>query len=382
MNKEHALALLKEVVQMETVLGKETEVVNHLAALFAQHEIPFERVTYAENRDQLVVTLTGSKGAGPVLGFSGHMDVVPVGEVAWTHPPFAAVEEGELLFGRGTCDMKAGLIAQVVALIQLKEAGAPFAGTVKLLITVGEETAAVGAGQLTDLGYADDLDALVIGEPSQLDVVIAHKGALWPQFTTYGKTAHGSMPQLGVNAVDQMLEVIRQFKDTFDFSCATDTLLGTSTASLNILQGGSGNNVVPDKCVANVDIRTVPGQNHEKLKADIEEMVRALDGRLENFKGEVAFVNDLPPIRTEKDDPFTLLTAEIIRKVAGKEPVIKSLTGYTDGSQFSRAAKDFPIIIVGPGDTSLAHQPNECVPIPQFYQMIDVNKEIALNYLR
>lgn len=380
MNNTEALELLKEVVRMETVLGKEKLVADKLAALFADHGISSEEVVYSEGRHQLIVTLKGNQ-PGPTLGFSGHMDVVPVGEVPWTYEPFAAVEKEGLLHGRGTCDMKAGLIAQVVALIRLKEEGASFNGTIKLLITVGEETAAIGAGQLTDLGYADDLDALVIGEPSSLDVVIAHKGALWPQITTYGKTAHGSMPDLGVNAIDHMIQLITQFKGEFDFSTFNDELLGKSTASLNIFQGGNGANVVPDKCVATIDIRTVPGQEHEEIKRAIDGMVRKAGETIPDFKGEVAYINDLPAIRTEKNHPFTILATNVLKSVADREPLIKSLTGYTDGSEFGRAKKEFPILIIGPGDVTLAHQPNEHVPIDQFYQMIEVNRQIALAFL-
>lgn len=380
MNNTEALALLKEIVRMETILGKEKQVADKLASLFKVFDIPSEQVVYSEGRHQLIVTLKGQQ-PGLVLGFSGHMDVVPVGEVPWVYEPFAAVEEEGLLHGRGTCDMKAGLIAQVVALIRLKEEGARFKGTIKLLITVGEETAAIGANQLTNLGYADDLDALVIGEPSSLDVVIAHKGALWPQFTTYGKTSHGSMPQLGVNAIDHMMALVSQFKQVFDFSQFTDELLGTSTASLNIFQGGNGANVVPDKCQATIDIRTVPGQSHEELKTAIDELVKKVGEAMPDFKGDVSFVNDLPAIRTEKDHPFTLLASRTVKAVAGKEPEIKSLTGYTDGSEFGRAKKDFPILIIGPGDVTLAHQPNEHVSIEEFYQMIDVNRQLALDFL-
>lgn len=379
MNNTEALELLKEVVRMETILGKEKLVADKLMTLFSAHGIPSEEVVYSEGRHQLIVTLKGSQ-PGPVLGFSGHMDVVPVGEVPWIYEPFAAVEKEGLLHGRGTCDMKAGLIAQVVALIRLKEEEVAFKGTIKLLITVGEETAAIGAGQLTDLGYADDLDALVIGEPSSLDVVIAHKGALWPQITTYGKTSHGSMPQLGVNAIDHMIQVMAQFKREFDFSLYDDELLGQSTASLNIFQGGNGANVVPDKCVATIDIRTVPGQNHGELKKAIDEMVAKAGEGIPDFKGDVTYVNDLPAIRTEKDHPFTRLAANVVKKVA-QEPMIKSLTGYTDGSEFGRAKKDFPILIIGPGDVTLAHQPNENVPIEQFYQMIEINCQIAREFL-
>lgn len=239
MDNQEALQLLKEVVQIKSILGDEKLVADKLQALFEQHDIPCEQVEYSAGRNQLVATLKGSE-TGPVLGFSGHMDVVPVGEIPWEEDPFAAIEKDGLLYGRGTCDMKSGLIAAVVAMIRLKEAGANFKGTVKLLATVGEETSAIGSGQLVDQGYADDLDALVIGEPTNVEIGVAHKGALWPRITTYGKTAHGSMPDQGVNAIEHMLLVLNAFKETFDFSQSVDELVGASTSSLDIIKGGNG----------------------------------------------------------------------------------------------------------------------------------------------
>lgn len=381
MNNQEALDLLKEVVQIKSVLGDEKIVADKLEKLLTSYDIPCEQVEYSEGRNQLVATLKG-KEEGPVLGFSGHMDVVPVGEIPWENDPFAAIEKDGLLYGRGTCDMKSGLIAAVVAMIRLKEAGSNFKGTIKLLATVGEETSAIGSGQLVDKGYADDLDALVIGEPTDVKIGVAHKGALWPRITTYGKTAHGSMPDQGVNAIEHMLLVLNAFKETFDFSQSIDELVGASTSSLDVIKGGNGTNVVPDKCTVDIDIRTIKAQNHEELKQQFKEMLAQLTSSVPNFKAEIEFINDLPSVRTEIDDPFTILTQKVVAAVTQKEADTFGMTGYTDGSQFGRVKKEFPILILGPGETKYAHQPNEFVNIADFYQMIAINEQIATAFLK
>lgn len=380
MNNQEALQLLKEVVQIKSVLGEEKQVADKLEALLKSYDIPCEQVPFSEGRTQFVATLKGSE-AGPVLGFSGHMDVVPVGEIPWDEDPFAAVEKDGLLYGRGTCDMKSGLIAAVVAMIRLKTAGSPFKGTVKLLATVGEETSAIGSGQLVDQGYADDLDALVIGEPTNVEIGVAHKGALWPRITTYGKTAHGSMPDQGINAIEHMLLVLNAFKETFDFSQSIDELVGASTSSLDIIAGGNGTNVVPDKCTVEIDIRTIKAQNHEELKQQFHEMLDKLRASVPGFKADIEFINDLPSMKTAIDDPFTLLSQKVVSDVTGQPANTFGMTGYTDGSQFGRVKKDFPILILGPGETKYAHQPNEFVKIEDFYQMITINEKIALTFL-
>jgi len=380
MNNQEALQLLKEVVQIKSILGDEKLVADKLQTLFEKHDIPCEQVEYSAGRNQLVATLKGNE-AGPVLGFSGHMDVVPVGEIPWDEDPFSAFEKDGLLYGRGTCDMKSGLIAAVVAMIRLKEAGSNFKGTVKLLATVGEETSAIGSGQLVDQGYADDLDALVIGEPTNVEIGVAHKGALWPRITTYGKTAHGSMPDQGVNAIEHMLLVLNAFKETFDFSQSVDELVGASTSSLDIINGGNGTNVVPDKCTVEIDIRTIKAQNHTELKQQFKAMLDKLTATVPNFKAEIEFINDLPSMKTELDDPFTVLTQKVVSDVIGETANTFGMTGYTDGSQFERVKKEFPILILGPGETKYAHQPNEFVSINDFYQMITINEKIAKTFL-
>lgn len=380
MNNQEALDLLKEVIQIKSVLKDEKLVANLLQNRLEAHGIACEQVEYSDGRNQLVATLTGEE-EGPVLGFSGHMDVVPVGEIPWEDDPFSAIEKDGKLYGRGTCDMKSGLVAAVVAMIRLKEENVPLKGSVKLLATVGEETSAIGSGQLVDLGYADDLDALLIGEPTNVEIGVAHKGALWPRITTFGKTAHGSMPNEGVNAIEHMMLVLNAFGETFDFSSSIDDLVGASTSSIDVIKGGNGTNVVPDKCTVEIDIRTIKAQNHETLKASIQEMLDTLTKNVPDFHAELTFINDLPSMRTEEDDPFTLLAKTVVAQVTEKPASTFGMTGYTDGSQFGRAKKDFPILILGPGETKYAHQPNEFVLIEDFYQMIEINQKIAENFL-
>ncbi|WP_075182187.1 ArgE/DapE family deacylase [Pantoea sp. 1.19] len=380
MDDQQALRLLQDVVKIDSVLGDEKRVADALQAVFAQYAIPCQQVEYSAGRHQLIATLAG-QAAGPVLGFSGHMDVVPVGEMAWHDDPFAAVVKDGLLYGRGSCDMKSGLVAAVAAMIRLKQAGSLFKGTVKLLATVGEETSAIGAGQLVDQGYADDLDALIIGEPTNLRVGIAHKGALWPRITTWGKTAHGSMPEQGVNAIEHMLLVLQAFKATFDLASATDEWVGHSTASIDVIRGGNGTNVVPDKCTVELDIRTIKQQDHAGLKRQFRDMLDGLAATVPNFRADIEFINDLPSMKTAVDDPFSQLAQRVVAEVTGKPASVFGLTGYTDGSQFERVKRTFPILIVGPGDTQHAHQPNECVKIADFYRMININQQIAEAFL-
>ncbi|SFE84032.1 M20 family metallopeptidase [Alteribacillus iranensis] len=381
MDKQFATSLLKELVTMNTVNppGNEKVIAEKLRTLFEKNGIETELVTYEENRLNLIARLKGEE-SGPHLGFSGHMDTVPVGDVKWEHQPFEAEEENGRIYGRGSCDMKGGLAACVLAMLSLKEQGLPKKGQITLLATVGEEVAAVGAKQLTELGYLDDLDALIIAEPTNNNITTCHKGALWPQIITYGKTSHGSMPEAGVNAVLHMHEIIsRIMSNEFQMEYEEDELLGSPTCSVNVIHGGSGTNVVPDRCSANIDIRTVPSQKHENIIKRLERLLLSVKTKYPDLEAEIKLLNDLPPLKTSSDDPFVKMLQDTLSE-HGKPTEIKGITAYTDASKFVQVEKDLPIVILGPGDMKMAHQPDEYIELDSYFESIDLFQRIAQNF--
>jgi len=382
MDQEQVKSFLKDIIQIKSVNppGNEEEVALKLKTLFDEHGIETELVEYGENRTNLIARLKGEE-SGPVLGLTGHMDVVPTGENEWEHDPFGAEEADGKIYGRGTSDMKSGLAACALAMVSLKEEGFPKKGEIILLATVGEEAGAVGARQLAENGYADPLDALIVAEPTENQIKIAHKGALWPQIITYGKTAHGSMPDVGVNAVVHMTEIIHLIlEDPFHFGDEKDALLGSPSYSINVINGGSNTNMVPDQCFTNIDIRTIPSQDHQQIIQQIELVIQRTKEKYPDLKAEIRILNDQSPVRTSSDHSFVKLVQGVL-KAAGGSTELGGVTAYTDGSQFIRAKKDFPIIILGPGKTSLAHQPDEYVEIDKYLNSIHLYKEIAKKFL-
>ena len=381
MTEQEKIQILQDVVRIQTIAGNEKEVSDYLMKLFQKYDIPTEEVIYSEGRSQLIATLVGVE-KGHILGLCGHMDVVPIGEAEWKFDPFSATIEDGKLYGRGVSDMKCGLVAMALTMIKIKEDKIPFKGTVCFLATVGEETAAIGAGQLAKLGYGNDLDALVIAEPSNMQVVVAHKGALWVRFITYGKTAHGSMPQAGVNAIDHMMLLIEEFRKRFNFSESTDPMLGASTASLNVFQAGKQTNVIPDRCVSEFDIRTVPTQDHKKMIEEFQIMLNELAEKIPSFKGKLEVVNDLPSIHTDESEEIVKLAVEIGSEILKTEVKPMGMSGYTDASQFIKANPKLPIIIFGPGNGETAHQTDEYTEISSFNNGLIALEKLILSYLK
>lgn len=371
---------LKDILRIDSTLDNEKEVADYLEKVLNNVGIETKQIEYTKGRNQLIATLKGSS-VGKKIGLTGHMDVVPVGVHPWKHAPFAADEVDGKIYARGASDMKAGLMAFVAAMIQLKNENAELKGEVELLATVGEETSAIGAGQLVKLGYGNDLDALLIGEPTDNRLVIAHKGALWLRLKTKGKTAHGSMPSAGINAVEHMLIFLEAFRKEFDFSQNIDELVGSSTSSIDVINGGKSTNVIPDECIVEIDIRTIATQNHDKILAEIETLKEKIAKSIPDFNLDIEVINNLNSVRTNTNDDFVKLVTNVVSKFSKEEIQPIGLSGYTDGSQFVKAKKQFPIIILGPGETKLAHQPDENVEIDKYLESIEIYKSIIRDFL-
>lgn len=379
MNNEQALSLLKEIIAVDSIDDKEKAVIDILQPILEEAGFECEQVVFNNDpeRAQLVATFEGSE-EGKVFGFSGHVDVVPVGQVPWETDPFTATEIDGKLYGRGACDMKSGVVAQVAAAVQIAKEEIPFKGKIKLLITAAEEVGIQGAEELTEAGYADDLDALVIGEPTDVQITTAHKGVFWIKLKTIGQTAHSSRPHQGVNAIDHLIEAVQAIKNELDLS-GEDPVLGTATMSLNHIEGGNGNNVVPDNAEALFDIRTVASQDTKAIYQQAKGILDDLAEKINNFQYELEVIADVNAISTDENSKLVEVAKEALVE-NGRDVAFYAFSGGTDASQFTKAG-DFPIIIMGPGSMDMAHQPNEYVDLKDFYDMIEINKKIALKFL-
>ncbi|MFT8318503.1 MAG: M20 family metallopeptidase [Sporolactobacillus sp.] len=383
MEQTEAVEMLKSQLKINTTNppGNEAEAAEALAAIFTKAGIPVKLLPYADGRTQLMATLEGEQ-EGKNLTFTGHLDVVPVGELPWEHEPFGAEEADGKIYGRGASDMKSGLVAMACAMLQLKEEQAPLKGKLTFIATVGEETSSIGAQQLVEQGYADHLDAMLIGEPTGNEISIAEKGCLWLRLTTYGRTGHGSTPEYGVNANEHMIALLSRFQSQFTFEFEPDDLLSEPSSSIDVLHGGSGTNVIPDRCTVEIDMRTLPSQNHQDIVLAVRQMIDSVRKDIPDLKAEITILNDMCPVKTSKEDPFVQLLISTVEEVSQRSVEPYGFSGYTDGAYFSQAEEKFPIAVVGPGYPPVAHQPDEYVEKTVFFQAIEIYKTVAAKFLK
>ncbi|EAE8881800.1 ArgE/DapE family deacylase [Listeria monocytogenes] len=378
MERERKIQILKDIVNIDSTNGHEEQVANYLQKLFAEYGIESEKVQYDVDRASLVSEIGSNDGK--VLAFSGHMDVVDAGDVSkWKFPPFEATEHEGKLYGRGATDMKSGLAAMIIAMIELHEEKQKLNGKIRLLATVGEEVGELGAEQLTQKGYADDLDGLIIGEPSGHRIVYAHKGSINYTVKSTGKNAHSSMPEFGVNAIDNLLLFYNEVEKFVKSIDATNEILGDFIHNVTVIDGGNQVNSIPEKAQLQGNIRSIPEMDNETVKQVLVKIINKLN-KQENVKLELIFDYDKQPVFSDKNSDLVHIAKSVASDIVKEEIPLLGISGTTDAAEFTKAKKEFPVIIFGPGNET-PHQVNENVSIENYLEMIDVYKRIATEFL-
>ena len=375
-NKDEALDLLRLMVTTKTVNppGNEAVLARKLQPILEKEGLEVTLDEFLPNRANMLVRLKG-KVAKPELIVTGHLDTVPVGAVEWEHDPFAFDIVDGMVYGRGVDDMKGGDAAALYAMIMLKRNGIVPEHDILFVGTVGEETMDLGSGHFTEQGGMDNCGSLLVCEPSGLEILTAHKGAIWVKVQFFGKTSHGSMPDLGINALLHMtkfIEIIQ--KQPFDI--APDPNLGMPTLSINMASAGAAPNVVPDHAECTIDFRTIPGQTWEMVKAHLDKaLAKAAEGE-KDFKYEYAYIDKvLASVACPKG--HHIITD--LDKAAGRTLNRRQVNFFTDASTMV-TRPDLPVVVFGPGESSQAHQPNEHIPLEQFYECISIYYNFMKEY--
>lgn len=357
----------REMVRIKSVNppGDEMAMAEYVANVLKSIGLEVKLLKHSSSRASVLAILRGS-GQAPALLYSAHLDTVPLGAEQWIHEPFAAETLDGKIWGRGSADMKGGLAALLVMAKIMANSGLSIKGDLIFAITAGEEVDSLGAKSVASYPDLGPVQAIIVPEPSYNDIYIAEKGALWLEISTYGKTAHGSMPALGKNAVMMMVELIKGLENFF-IPFESHAMLGGFSMSINTISGGIKTNVVPDRCVVSIDMRTVPGQDHHDIMARFQGLIKDLGKHDPDFKASIEITNDRPPIETSPKEPVVKMMVNIVADITGEIPIPKGVNYYTDAATLAPAFKA-PMIICGPGHPGLAHQPNEYVEIEKLVQ--------------
>jgi len=330
-------------------------------------------------------------GGGPVVHLNGHIDVVPPGE-GWTLDPFAGVVRDGRIFGRGVCDMKAGLAAAVYAAEAIARAGVALPGTLEISGTVDEESGGfAGVAWLAEQGRIAKArtDYVIIPEPLNVDrISVGHRGVYWFELTLVGRMAHGSMPFLGVSAIDGMTEVLSAIRGELEPALAgrltsmpvVPEAARHATINVNAIEGGQPiagiqSPCVADRCRAIFDRRFLIEETFGRAKAEIDALVKRALSRVPGVEHELRDLMVVDPVQTPHDSPVVSAVERAIGRVLDRQATLVASPGTYDHKHVARIAGIPHCIAYGPGELELAHQPDESCRVDD---LVNATKVLAL----
>ncbi|MCB2192528.1 MAG: M20 family metallopeptidase [Deltaproteobacteria bacterium] len=364
--------LTSRLIQIDTSNppGNEGAVAAVLAPLLKGAGFSVETHDMAPGRPSLVARLAW--GPEPPLLFTGHMDTVSQGGEQWERGPFGGEVSDGLVHGRGASDMKSGLAAITVAALTLAQQRPAKAGLV-LVFTASEENGCQGAEHLAKthpeaLGKAG---AVLVAEPTANQPVLGHKGAMWLRGRCRGKAAHGSMPELGDNAIYKAAEAVSKLAD-YHFSAEPHPVLGRATLNVGTISGGRATNVVPEAAEFTVDLRLPPSLEPDQAQAEL--------GRLLGDTVELERIMGVASLWSEPQEPWMARVLEMLAKRRGQSFAPAGVPYVTDGSALKRALGGAPTLILGPGEPGEAHVVDESCPVANIREATEDYLAIARDW--
>lgn len=365
----------------------EYRVTDYLERAAKRLQLPCIRQPISRGRDNLVIMLAGERDplqGGALLMWEAHQDTVPV--EGMIIPPWTPEIRGERLYGRGSCDIKGGLGVMLATLARLAKEPARGRPTIVLACTVNEEygfTGAKGLVQLWDRGESPVLprkpDAIVVAEPTSLDIVVAHRGVVRWRIKTGGRAAHSSLPELGDNAIYRMAPVLlalKRYQHDVVPTLGQHPLCGSPTISVGTIHGGISVNTVPDECLIEIDRRILPGDDPI---AAYEHVVRWVD---DHAYDPGVIVHEQPLM--ESCGLADRINGKLAERLAHSVRAVTQRGGKSIGVSYGTDAAAYghlvPTVVFGPGSIDQAHTIDEWVPIDELYLAGDILYHMAKDF--
>ncbi|MFQ5977213.1 MAG: M20 family metallopeptidase [Candidatus Heimdallarchaeota archaeon] len=357
--KQTLVSLVK--IPSENPPGSNLEIVEYLADVGEKERLAVRRqcVDKEKKMENIIIAPSEEAFKGRKIVLAGHLDTVPIGDLDnWTKDPFGKDQEGDILFGRGSCDMKSG-VASFLSVIKAFKQLEPLAVNPIFIGTADEENLMRGVKKILCLPeFQTPPEFAVIGEPTGLQIGIAEKGISHVKVSAKGVAAHGARPDLGANAIDACYRIIQLIRKNMPKD--TDPILGPPTMNLGTLQGGIKVNIVAEQCHAELDFRFGPNFETESMEKLVQKACMEIK---DPYKVDYEVIHQLPALGTSPNHPFILSISNELKRL-GHEPKVTGLTYATDGAVLVPEWK-IPFLIFGPGDQETLHIADEWVSISE-----------------
>lgn len=371
----------------------ERPLTEHLERWFRSLGLETFRQTIEPNRDNLVARLDGDSADSPVVLFDAHQDTVPVDGM--TIDPFSPVVRDGRLYGRGACDIKGGMAAMLAALARLADERPKTRPTLLMSCTVNEEHGFTGAQGLCDIWRNVDQadaqtsrglgessigrirpDCVIVAEPTELQVVVAHKGMVRWQCRTKGRAAHSSVPERGANAIFRMtpvLAALERYQSELAAKAVEHPLCGKPTLSVGTIRGGISVNTVPDSCTIEIDRRLLPNDDPASVYREVIDYVS-------RHVEHADYIEHLPPIMQSRglSDANNAALADRLAAAVSEVQGTAKKSGVPFGTNATAFGGLFPTVVFGPGSIAQAHTADEWVSLEQ----VERASEILYRFLK
>jgi len=350
----------------------ESEIAAYIADFLEGVGLEVELCDVEKDRPNVIGLLRG-KGSGPSLILNGHMDTVGVEGMA---APFNPRLEGDRLYGRGSADMKGGLTSILYAVKAVVDSEIELSGDLIVASVVDEEYASLGTEKLMESLSAD---GAVVCESTGLEIGVAHKGFVWLEVETYGKAAHGSRPEEGVDAITKMGKFLVELEGFGEriLSGRSHRLLGSPSVHASIIEGGKELSTYPDRCKLKLERRTIPGENAALVESEILSILEGLSERDSRFQADLKTIFARGPFTVSTDEAVVRTLRESVITVMGREPRYIGSYGWLDSEIIQNAG--VPTVIFGPGGGGM-HGDNEYVYIDQVVEAAMVLSQFIVDF--
>jgi acetylornithine deacetylase/succinyl-diaminopimelate desuccinylase-like protein len=377
-----AVELLDAMVRIESVTpwliptgSGEGKIASFIAAWLERAGADVEVVEVAPGRPNVLARLRGA-GGGPTLCLNAHSDTV--GYAGWPAEALVPRLDGDRMYGLGAADDKSGCAAAMLALAAIAGSGARLRGDLLVACVADEEGASIGSEHLARQGR---IDAAIVIEPQPTyELVVEHQGFGWIDVVTRGVAAHGCEPDVGVDAIVHLAEVITRLHrlDQEKFQPHPSPLNGRTVFHTGTITGGTDYATYPNAATVGIEIGTQPGEQLSERVAEIEAIFAEMAVAEPGFSGEVVIKLEREPFIAQGHETLQGVVAKAITDVLGREPKITGMNGWTDAALMQAAG--IPTLLIGSTGGNY-HAPNEWASISELVRLCDILERTALSYL-
>ena len=369
---QDAVSLTRSLLRFDTINppGRERDCARFAGAMLEEWGYSVEYHEYADSRTSVIARAGASDRKAP-LCLTGHLDVVPLGAREWSKDPFSGETDGDKLYGRGASDMKAGVAAILMAARSFSRKLDKTPGVV-IVLTAAEEGGCVGSAQLAKTELLGKAGAMIVGEPTSNYPLVGHKGSIKFHARFKGVSAHGSMPELGVNAIYKAGKALAALEE-FDFRSKVHPIMGKPTLNVGTIEGGVTVNAVADAAKIGVDIRTVPGMDHDEVLKRIRTAIP---------EAELDVFSNLKPVWTAPEQDWIQRVFEICKPYVGEQPAARTAPYMTDAANLLKVYAGAPTVVLGPGEAAMAHQTDEYASQERTRQAVAIYESLIRDWCR